>query len=213
MDEEVKNKLDTFFKEFKQEDFKKGQLLIRAMEEPKGIFFLREGLVKMYAISKKGDESVLTIFKPYSFFPMSWAINNSKNIYFFETMTPVTANIVSKDKIIKYLEKNPDILLNLLSRVYKGLDGVLLRMNYLMSGDAYSRLVAELVIEAKRFGEKNNTHLKMRISENDLAIESGMTRETVSREIKKLKNKGLISIKDRELTIPSLTKLEQEISD
>lgn len=205
MDTKIAEKIDKFFTQFKYQEYRKGEILIRADDDPSGIFYLKEGIVKEYAISKKGEELVVNLFKPVAFFPMSWAVNNTPNQYFFESMTELSLWRAPKENVIEFIKANPDVLYNLVSRVYKGVDGVLTRMTYLMSGSAYARLITELIIYAKRFG------LAGRISEKDLAAQSGITRETVSREMKILKDKGFITFSRGTLNIKNFQKLEKEL--
>ena len=89
MNNPAEKKVSNFFKKYKQQKYKKGEILIRADEDPSGIFYIIEGKVKEYAISKKGEEIIVNIFKPHTFFPMSWAINNTKNQYYYETISEV----------------------------------------------------------------------------------------------------------------------------
>lgn len=212
MDDRIQDKIDTFFTQFKHQLYKKGEILIRADEDPSGVFYLRKGIVKEYSISKKGDEAVVNVFKSNAFFPMSWAINDTPNRYFYEAVNDLDVWRVPKEEVISFIKSNPDVLYNLMSRVYKGTDGILTRMTYLMSGNAYARLITELLIYAKRFGEEQNT-VEINLSESDLAAQSGMTRETVSREIKLLKDKGLIISSKNKFSIKDLQKLEMELSE
>ncbi len=212
MNNSLSQKLHTFFSRYKHQQYKKGEMLIRSDEVPCGVFYLQEGFVKQYTISQKGEELVLNIFKPVAFFPMSWAINETPNNYFFEAMSDVSVWLAPKEDVLMFLKTNPDVLFNLMSRVYKGIDGVLTRMVYLMTGNAYSRLITELIIYAKRFGKGEDT-IKITIPEKDIAAQSGMTRETVSREMKKLKDKGLIRFEENTFIITDLKKLEIELSD
>ncbi len=212
MNEAVSKKIESFFTKFKHQVYKKGEILVRADEDPSGIFYLKDGIVREYAISKNGDEIVVNIFKPYSFFPMSWAINNTKNRYFFEAVTPVEVWKASKEKAVEFIKQEPEVLYNLLSRVYSGTDGLLTRMSYLMSGNAYTRLIAELLIHAKRFGIKEkDASVRLTLSERELATQSGMTRETISREIKILKNKNLVTFTKNTLIINNLSRFEEEL--
>lgn len=208
----ISQKLDSFFTAYKHLSYKKGEILIRADDNPSGISYIKQGYVKQYAISKKGDELVVNIFKPGSFFPMSWAINQTPNSYFFEAMTEIEVWRCPREKIIVFLKDNPDVLFDLLSRVYKGTDGLLTRMTYLMSGNAYSRLIIELLIYAKRF-ENGKDNVPIDVSEKDLAAQAGMTRETVSREMRLLKDKKLIIMTNNKLVIPDIVKLEEELAD
>lgn len=211
MNEEIAKKLAKFFSKFKTSKYKKGEILIRAGDNPSGIFYLTEGYVKKYGISKKGDELVVNIFKPISFFPMSYAINHSQNDYYYEAVVPITAVRAPAERVDLFVRENPDVLYDLLSRVYKGTDGMTARMTYFMAGNAYARLVTELVIHTKRFGLKKDSEIEVKVTEKDLAAQTGLTRETVSREIKLLKDKGLLTTKNHSIIIHDLKKLENEL--
>ncbi|HVZ58977.1 MAG TPA: Crp/Fnr family transcriptional regulator [Patescibacteria group bacterium] len=214
MTQAIKSKLDTFFNQHHKHSYKKGELLIRAGDEPQGIMYLVNGRVKVYTISRKGEEVIVNIFKEGSFFPMSWALDSLPNRYFFEALTPVEVWRAPKQDVIDFLHREPEVLFDLLTRVYSGMEGVLLRMAYLMGEDAYTRLVSELLITAKRFGQKNSDQtLTLELSEKDLAAQTGMTRETVSREMKKLKQKKLINLKKDTMVIANLSHLEAELEN
>lgn len=213
MDQGVVSKLNKFFQKYKTRKYKKGEVLIRGGDEPAGLFFLKEGVVRQYIISFSGEEVTLNIFKPLSFFPMSWAINDSSSIYHFEAMGAATVGIAPKQDFLKFIKKEPDVLLDLVKRIYRGLDGYFIRMEYSMFGDARSRLIVELLIWAKRFGQKKGHSLTVnfKLTEKDLAAQIGIARETVSREIQKLKQAGLIEFHKNILVINNLERLQNEL--
>lgn len=215
MDTNIAKKIEDFFTQFKNIKYKKGEILIRANDDPRGIIYLVSGNVRKYAISQKGDELVVNIFKPISFFPMSWAINNEPNEYFYDALTSVEIYQAPKDKVVEFVKNNPDVLYDLMSRVYKGTDGLLRRMTYLMAGNAYAKLLTELIIHAKRFGKQNESteKIEIKVSEKELASQAGMTRETVSREMKGLKDKGFVTFNKNVLTISNIEELEKELID
>lgn len=214
VDKKIALKVEEFFNQFRKLSYKKGEILIRADDDPSGIFYLKEGKVRKYAISKKGEELIVNIFKPGAFFPMSWAMNDTPNSYFYEAETPLEVFKAPKDKVLDFVEKNPDVLYNLLQRVYSGTDGMTLRMLHLMGGGAYARLITEILINAKRFGKASSDgKFEVKIAEKDLAAQTGMTRETISRELKILKEKGLIDLKDHCILINDLEKLEEELAE
>ncbi|HVA96339.1 MAG TPA: Crp/Fnr family transcriptional regulator [Candidatus Acidoferrales bacterium] len=211
MDDVIQKKLEMFFTQYKKQQFKKGEILIRADDDPPGIFYLQQGTVRMYLISRNGDEQVLNLFKPISFFPMFWGINGTQNLYYFEAMDDVIVWRASRKEVLAFLKNNSDVVYDLLARVYRGLDGVLTRMAYLMNGNAYTRLITELLIISKRFGKVGDDGIKFTITEKDLSASAGMTRETVSREMKVLKDKGLVTFQKNVLLVSSLEKLEKEL--
>lgn len=217
MADELFHKVTTFFSQFKRQTFNKGEILIRADDEPLGIYFLISGEVKQYSISVSGEESNITIFKPSAYFPMSWAVTKNPNKYYFEAMTEVEALRAPADKVITFLKQNPDVLFDLLKRLYVGLDGLTERMTYLMSGTAYQRVIVELLIGMKRLSKKivknNHTYWELHISEKDLAALTGLTRETVSRELKVLKEKKILNYERTLLQINNIDLLKNELAE
>ncbi len=208
----VRQKLDIFFSQYRLQVVKKGEIIIRAEEEPTGIFYLTSGVVKEYLISKKGEELVVNVFKSYSFFPMSYALNNTYNKYYFEAFTDCQFRRAPKDDVLAFVKQNTDVMFDLLARVYSGTDGMMVRMAYLMGGSAYERLISELVIQLERFGEKNSSGGSvLSVSEKDLAALTGMTRETVSRELKILKDKNLVSFNRNFLVVENIERLKAEV--
>jgi len=212
MPESVAKKVQKFFGGYPLHHYDKGQLLILADEDPKHIFYLVSGKVRQYDISYRGDEIVVNVFKPPAFFPMSWAINKTPNRYFFEAATKVTLHQAPPDATLEFIKDNPDVAFDLLSRVYSGLDGLLMRSVHLMSRSARHRLLLELIIECRRFGElKPNGSCHITINETELGARAGLSRETVNREIGELKKTGLVEVGGGTIVIKNITQAEQEL--
>lgn len=214
MDINIQDKLDKFFAGHRPQTYTPKEILIRADEEPSGVFYLKNGVVKMYAISSQGEEVIINTFRPVSFFPMNWVLNDSISHYYFEAVTEVKIIKAPKDQFLKFLESEPIVVFDLVKRIYKGLEGYFSRMEYLMSGGAQARLITEILIYAKRFGKESgdNTVINLKLTEKDLAAQTGIARETVSREIHKLKEKGLIDFEKNTLTVKNLLTLEGELT-
>ncbi len=206
----VADKVQEAFSKYPKRSYPKGQILVFADERPEHIFYLSEGMVRKYDVSYRGDEVIVNIFNTGAYFPMSWAINKSPNKYFYKTETKSELHIVPTDVALEFLKANPDVMLDLLSRIYRGMDGLLGRVVHLMSGTAKSRLIYELIIESRRFGTNNNNDsYKLSVNEVDLAARSGLSRETISREMQKLKDIGIVSFSGKVIEVKDLTALEK----
>lgn len=205
----VQQKVSNFFTTYPLRAFDKRQIIVRAEEPLPGVFYLVEGRVSQYDITPSGNEVVVNVFKPGAFFPMSSAINNTPNHYFFEASTKVAAHVVPAPDAVQFLQDNPDVLFDLLARVYRGTDGVLRRMAHLMGGGAKTRLLFELLNTAYRFGElRPDGSIVVDLKEGDLARHSGLARETVNRTLQNLKAAGLVEIDRSGLTIKNPRELE-----
>ncbi len=212
MKSDIQNSVTEFFSTYPQHSYTKKQTLIWNDENPPGIFYLETGSVGQYDIGANGQKNILNIFKPPAFFPMSWAINGTANEYFFETLEPVTCRLAPRDKVLTFLEDDPPVLLNLLGRVYRGTDGLLKRLNESMNGSAQSQLILELIVTASRFGSTDeNGNISIQIKTTELAHRTGLTRETVSRQLKLLTKSSLIHMSKGVVHIPSLDELKAKL--
>jgi CRP-like cAMP-binding protein len=212
MDSNVRKVIDDFFAQYHSRTYRKGQILIHANDNPTHIFHLLEGRVKQYNISYRGDEVVLNEFKPPAFFPMSYAMNRTPNVYFYEAETDVELQLAPLDDATAFLKSHPDVLYDLLGRVYRGADGLLERLAHLMAGTARTRILYELLIQTRRFGTETDKGVKVPSSESDIGARAGLARETVNREMNKLKRDGFIDISKGEITIKDPDRLAETVS-
>jgi CRP-like cAMP-binding protein len=218
MQQPILEKINAFFSDTKVREYAKGQVITFTRKEPEGVSLLLEGIVEQYDITPEGNRITVNIFKPTAFFPMSWAINKTPNTYFYEALTNVyealtnvKLQLADADETVAFLQANPDVMFDLLSRVYKGTDALLQRLVVTASGIASSRLVFELLIEAYRFGEEiESSKWLIKTKQFSLAERSGLARETVSRELHKLANDNLIILSKRGIVL-DVKKLEQKL--
>lgn len=208
----IAERLNKFFSKFKKLQYKKGELILRGGDSPQGVYFIEKGYVKDYSISKEGEELTLIIFKPEDFFPLQWVFNNKPNVHYFEAMTSVEIWRCPKSDFITFIEANPEIFFELTSHIMLRLGGITQRMEYLAFGNAYQKVASIIMICAERFGEEKDDGWIIRIplTHREVAMLVGMTRETVSIEIKKLERKGIINYKGRSIFVKDLTKLKEE---
>jgi len=212
MQDSVFLKLEKFFTKYPIRSFNPGEILIEAGERPPGIFYLKDGMVRQFSITPDGQELTVNQFKPVSFFPMSWAITDYDNKYFFEATKKTETHFAKKEDVLDFLKKNPDVLYDLLTRVYSGMEGILFKLTQFMTHGAMERLVAELTIQAQRFGEPvKNQEIRININELDLAAETGLSRESVSRQIRILKKEGILNYSKNSLVISDFPALLQKI--
>ena len=213
MDIDTANKLKSFFSQHRLLQYKKGELLLRAEDDPSGVYYLDEGIVDQYVITDKGDEFIVAFHEPFAIFPLSWALNDSHNIFFYEALTPASLYRAPKSEFLKFIEGDPQVILILLKSEIKIADEMLSRTMYLTEGTVRKRLIAVLMSGAKRFCTKtseNSVTFDFKILEAKLASTIGTTPESLSRELKSLKEKGLIQFNKNILTITDINELEDE---
>jgi CRP/FNR family transcriptional regulator len=204
---------EEFYKQFGVRNYKKGETLIRADDDPQGIFCLTKGYVRQYTISKTGFELTLHILKPTSYFPMVWAINGTPNIYYFEALTPVEVSRAPREQVVNFIKDKPTIIFGLMSRLLEDYAETLKRMEHLVFGDAYRRVISVFLYVAKHFGEKKGSRIIVhhRFTQQDIATLGGVARETAGIAMAKLEKKKLVKYVDHSLLFPEIEKLNSEL--
>lgn len=206
--------IEGFYRQFKTRNYKKGEMLIRADDDPQGIFCLKKGYVRQYTISKTGFELTLHILKPITYFPMVWAVNGTPNVYFFEALTPVEVGRAPRDELVNFIKDKPTVTFELLSELIEDYAESLTRIEHLVFSDAYRRVISVLLYIAKHFGAKSDKGIivEHRFTQQDIATLVGVARETASNELVKLEKKGLIKYIEHALLFESIRKLELELT-
>lgn len=214
MNTDKRKEIETFYKQFAIRKYKKGEMLIRADDDPQGIFCLTKGYVRQYTISKTGFELTLHILKPVSYFPMVWAVNGTPNVYYFEALTPAEVGRAPREQVVNFIKDKPTIIFELLSELIEDYAESLTRIEHLVFSDAYRRVISVLLYIAKHFGEEkgNGIIVHHRFTQQDIATLVGVARETASNEMVKLEKKGLVKYVDHAILFESIKKLELELS-
>lgn len=205
--------LETFFEKYTRLKYKKGEIILRAEDTPQGVFYLKKGYVRQYMVAESGAMLMLHIFKPNSFFPMTWALNDTPNTYYYEAMTAVEVWRAPKEAVKEFLHEYPAVVYNLTQRLLMGIVGIRRRMEYLVMDNAYDKTLLLLLYMAQNLGDKEEGSmvLPVPLTHREISAWIGTTRETASLQVETLKKRGLISYRKRQLVIPSPKALEKEL--
>lgn len=214
MGKDAFGKLENFFSKYKKVSFKKGETILRAQDEPRGVLYLKKGYTRLYSLSKNAQELTLIIFKPEDFFPLMWAINGTPHTYYMDAMTAVEVYQTPREEFLKFIKQDSELLFEINSRILTRFGGLLTRMEHAMFGNAYSKVASIIVIVAERHGiqEKRGILIQLPFTHQDFAKLLGIARETVSIEMKKMQKKGLIEYRGRNLVVKDIRKLTEESS-
>ena len=208
---DLSHKLIQFFEKHQAFSLPEDSILIASHQQPDFIFFLREGVVKQTSISPKGQELCLNLYKPGSFFPLMWTLTDIPNTYAFTSVLPISGWKAPVAEVEAFIHENPDVSYDLNVRLLKGLHGMLIRTEKLMEGNARALLIQTLFTLAERFPVPDHHSLTITIplTHQKLADLTGLSRETVTRELSALKKKHLVSSDTHLTTILSVTGLRE----
>lgn len=180
-----------------KQTFKKGDLIILGDSTPPGVFYIYQGMVKAYSITKYHEENLLIIRKQDEIFPLTWALTGRERGINYQALAPTTTLRVSRKAFLDLLDGRPEILTPLLDmtlEMYRLHGERIMTLEY---RTVRERIIAFLLTMSQRFGKQtdNGLLIEVPLRHQDIASSVNATRETTSRELSALERKGLIENK------------------
>jgi len=206
-----KKQLEKYFEKYKLQKFKKGETIFRPGDDFPGICYIKSGYVRLYTVGKDGQEVTIQLFKPVFYLSLIRALSKFESKYFFEAITPVEMWIAPKEEAMTFLRGNKEIVDEITKDVLGGFMNLISDIEYLISGNAYTKVARVIHSLATRHGEAKGNELVVKFNTPHRVIASmtGLTRETVTLQILKLEKEKIVDNKGKILYVKNIKKLEE----
>jgi len=162
-------------------------------ENSDSLYNITEGNIKIYQLLSDGRIQIIGFLYPGDFFG---SYSKKKYNYSAESIGKTKVCVFKKDLLDAYLEKNMELakeLLNMTSHelmLAQDRIGVLGKLN---ANERMAKFVINISQQRSRIGWQDNP-VSLPMTRQDIADYLGLTLETVSREITKLKTSKLIKV-------------------
>jgi len=199
MDTRLLLKLRPLFGKFPPLYYKKGQVIIRPEDKIDNIYFIEKGYVRFYYLSEEGKEFTFLIYKPGYFFPILYTFFGHRTRYYFEALTPLILRRAPRETFTDTISTNSSMSLMISKEIVLRMQGILSKMEFLTLGNARQNVAFTILISAQEFGKKKNKSivLNLPLAHKDIASLAGLTRETVSIEMKNLGKKIMLKLQSQ----------------
>ncbi|MBU2577630.1 Crp/Fnr family transcriptional regulator [Patescibacteria group bacterium] len=187
----------------------KGDKIGRNAGEDSLLAYIKSGYVRLYTVLADGEEVTLHIFKPGLFLP----ILTEKIVpgrYILEALTSAEIYEISKEDMEKLSASSPEAIVPFIEVGFDGVEELFSRIESLASGNAYSKVISFFCLLFEDNKEGKNIKPGFPLTHRIIASLTGLTRETVTIQMLKLKKKGLITGKGRNMLIKDLQELRKE---
>ncbi|HWB38808.1 MAG TPA: Crp/Fnr family transcriptional regulator [Candidatus Saccharimonadales bacterium] len=197
-----------------KQTFKKGDLVIRPGDSPPGIFYIYEGLVKAYDITKYNEENLLIIRKADEIFPLIWAITGNERHIIYQALAPTTTWRIDRKDFLKFMHSTPDALapvLDMTIEMYRLHGDRILNLEY---RTVRERIISFLLTTSQRFGKNtpDGVLIEVPLRHQDIASSVNATRETTSRELSALERKGLLAARNSFILLTDIEALRKHLN-
>lgn len=187
--------VDFFRKHGLKTAYRKDDFIIRPGEVPPGIFYIVDGLVKAYDITRYGEENLLIIRKEHEIFPLIWGVTGQERQVIYRALAPTTTLRVSRAELLDFMHKNPELLApvtDMAIEMYRLHSERIINLEY---RSVRERIISFLLTMGQRFGIETSDGLMIDVPlrHQDIASSVNSSRETTSRELAIMERKGMIT--------------------
>jgi CRP/FNR family transcriptional regulator, cyclic AMP receptor protein len=187
-----------------------GAVLFLEKQDPRGVFVLCAGQVKLSISSSGGKTLILRIAKPGEILGLMATMSGIPYEVTAETLHPCQVAYVRRDDFLKFVGKYPEVnqgVVKQLSTLYSGACEQLRTVGLSASApEKLARILLEWSADPK--DAKRSTQIKLLLTHEEIAEFIGTTRETVTRTLSEFKNRQLVSLQGSTLMISNRPALE-----
>lgn len=206
--------ISEFFKHGQPTYFRKGDLIIGMDPEPKGVYWVDSGFVKVYSITDTGEEFLHIIYGHGEIFPFIWAYRKTNPDLYYEALNQTLVWLMPREQFAHFAKSDPKggyELARQMAQQFQVLNDRLDNLEYKKSSE---RIAYRLLFLAGRFGKKQSRSVLIDapITHDLIARSINLTRESVSRELEKLEREKIIERHGHRIIICNMSRLNQRLS-
>jgi CRP/FNR family transcriptional regulator len=191
--------------------YPKGTMLFIEGQQPRGVFVLCAGRVKLSTSSRDGKTIITKISDGGDILGLNAVISNRPYEVTAEMMEPGQANFIPRDSFLQMLKDFPEVAVRVAQQLSRNYYTAYEEIRTLGLAASPSEKFAKLLLSwsSKSTSEDGSAQVKLTLTHEEVAEIIGTTRETVSRLFSEFKKKQLMQLKGATLVIRSRMALEK----
>jgi CRP/FNR family cyclic AMP-dependent transcriptional regulator len=193
--------------------YPKGAVLFIEGQQPRGVFVLCTGKVKLSTSSSEGKTVITKISDAGDVLGLNATISNHPYEVTAEMIDPGQANFIPRDAMLRFLRQHGEVALRvaqqLSSNYYTAYEEIRMLGLTASPGEKFAKLLLSWYPEKEE--ANGEAQIKLTLTHKEIAEMIGTTRETVSRLFAEFKKNHLLEAKGSTLTLRSKLALEKMV--
>jgi len=190
--------------------FPKGSILFVEGQEPRGVFIICNGRLKLSTTSAQGKSIIVRTAKEGEIIGLPSTLSGKPYDLTAEALEPVQVNFIRREAFLQFLEHHAEAAFRtaeVLSNIYHN---TLAEVRYLgLSASAPQKLARFLLdLLANEAPENGRLRSTLTLTHREIAETIGASRETVTRLFAQFKRKGWIEVRGSSLSLRNKAALE-----
>jgi CRP/FNR family transcriptional regulator len=199
--------------------YPKGTLLCLEGQPARGVYVLCTGRAKLSTTSSEGKSIILRIAEPGEVLGLTAAVSSSPYEATIETLEPTQANFISQADFIRFLQEYPEVGMKVAQQLTHNCKCAYGEIRSIGLSNSVPERIAKLLLSWAEHpletpGKKKSMeiHIRVTLTQEEIAQFAGTSRETVSRVLGDFKKKGWLKIKGATWSILDKQALEKLVT-
>jgi CRP-like cAMP-binding protein len=189
----------------------KGSILFKEGDDGEHLYVIIDGKLKLGTSSGDGRENLLSILGPGEMFGELSLFDPGPRTSTATAVTDAKLLSLSHEKVIPWLKQNPEVSLQLLTRLSQRLRRTNEAVGDLVFSDVPGRVAKALIDLGERFGKTTPEGLLVNhdLTQEELAQLVGASRETVNKALADFAGRGWLKLDGRSVLIADVDRLSK----
>ena len=191
--------------------YQPGDAIYREGEYGDALYVLKSGVVKLFRPYSGSKEATLRLLKPWDIFGHLAFVGEARQRAYAEAVTECRVTKVPKIFMERAIRREPQAALKMMTLLELRLVQYEELVKCLLPRETEVRLANLLPILAQKFGERGedgrSITIDLRLTHQDLAAMVASTRESVTKVLNDMRNRGVVEIEAGRITIKDQTAL------
>jgi CRP-like cAMP-binding protein len=188
-------------------EFRKGDILIHEGSLNSNIIYLKSGLVKEYVKTSDNKEQILQIVKKYSYLGLQSLFGDRVNHYSYAALENIKVCYIDVNIFNRLIRENGEFAYQILVSVSRDSLNNFHRFMSQSQKKTYGKLADSILYFSKIIYD--DIEFELPFTRQELADLIGISRESATRVLLKLKEDGIIGVDERRIRINQLEVLQQ----
>jgi CRP/FNR family transcriptional regulator, cyclic AMP receptor protein len=187
--------------------YPRGAFLFVEQQDPRGIFIICSGRVKLSSSSSAGKTMISRFAETGEILGVASVISGKHYVLTAEVVEPTQANFVSNSHFLEFLRKHGEAALRAAQQLAENYDAALSELRNIGMSHSAEEKLARFLLEwstrqsVRHPSSKNLNHFKLSLTHEEIAGAIGTSRETVTRVMSEFKRRGLLQMRGSTVAI------------
>jgi CRP-like cAMP-binding protein len=191
----------------------KGDFLFHKGDEGTALYIISKGLIRIAVPTKQGDEVTLAMLTDGDFFGEMALLDDMPRSADAVAMVETQLYVLNRSDFLSFLIHNEHAvraIIQALSLRLRRTDDMVAEVCFLNVSARLAKRLTDLVASRHRVEEDGPT-FSIHLTQRELASLIGVSRETINRELKVLRQKGIVTTARNTIVVHDLDRLKQRI--